>query len=427
VETTVLVLSNHNDLLERALLARGHDVIAVMTRPAYQQRHRADPRPPYRTHVVESWQAYDDIARLADNLRGAIDRVATTWEGAIVAAGFVRDLLDLPGMTTRTAVGVTDKAVMKQRLANAGIDVAPFRYVRTPAEVYDAAKHIGWPIVIKPRNGFGSFNTTSVDTAADLRAAEQQLFHTPPGSSPYFAAEPAFRALGVQAGFLVEQDVQPIAEYHVDQLWADGEPLYGIVGLYNTPPLQGMGNALGSVLLPHGSDEALRHTGLADRAVRALGVVDGFTHTEVLADRHGRLYVGEVAARPGGGGIQRLLHHAYGLDVPTLLAQHAAGEPLAVDIAPRPGAYGWIGPTAPEGRIRQIATPAAIMRHPDVLEATVVVKPGDPGGMAASTLWGGAVGHAFLHGENLQRVITLMPEVADAYGIVVDQTVTAGR
>ncbi|WP_027345798.1 ATP-grasp domain-containing protein [Hamadaea tsunoensis] len=425
--TTVLVLSNHTDVLEQALLARGHDVIAVMTRPAYQLRHRADDRPPYRVRVVESWQAFEDIARVGNLLRGDVERVATTWEGAVVAAGFLRDLLDLPGMNMHTAVGVTDKAVMKWRLQDAGINVARFRYIRTPADVYEAAAHVGWPMIIKPYKGFGSLGTFSVDTAADLRAAEQRLFHVPLGTSPFFSAEPTVRALADQGGFLIEQDLQPVAEYHIDQLWANGEPLYNAVGLYNIPPLQGMGTSMGSVLLPYGSDEAIRLSGLAQRAVRALAVRDGFTHTEILVDRQGRLYVGEVAARPGGGGIQRLLHHAYGLDVPSLLAQHSAGEPLTVDVEPRPGVFGWIGPYAPDGRIREIATVSRIMRQPGVLEATVVAKPGDSGGMAGSTLWAGAVGTAIVHAGSIEQAFARMTDAADAYGIVVDQTVTVSR
>jgi biotin carboxylase len=425
--TTVLVLSNHTDVLEQALTAQGHDVIAVMTRPAYQLRHRNGIQPPYPMRAVETWQAYDELVHIARQLRGGIERVATTWEGAVVAAGFLRDLLDVPGMTMHIAVGVTDKAVMKERLANAGVLVARFRYVRTAAEVYEVAPAVGWPMVIKPLNGFGSTNTFVVDSPADLRAAEAHLLRTRAGASPFFGAEPAFLALDQQHGFLVEQDVQVFAEYHVDQLWDNGRPLYSVVGRYNMPPLKGMGTALGSVLLPHGSDDAIRMTYVAHHAVKALAVTDGFTHTEILADGAGRLYVGEVAARPGGGGIQRLLHHAYGLDVPTLLARHAAGDPLSVDLAPQSGAFGWIGPYAPDGRIREIATPAAILRHPGVLEATVVAKPGDRGGMTGSALWAGAVGHAFLTADTVDDVLALMPEVAHTYGIVVDQPLAIGR
>jgi len=428
IVTTVLVLSNHTDVLEQALAARGHDVIAVMTRPAYQLRHHDGHRPPYPTRAVDSWQSFDAIARIGYEFRGRIDRIATTWEGAIVAAGFLRDRLGVPGMNMHTAVGVTDKAVMKDRLAAGGIPVARHRYVRTPADVYTAAAAgLGWPIIVKPLGGFGSTNTHSIDTPADLKAAEQRLFYTRLGSAPFFHAEPAFRALNDQHGFIAEQDLDPRFEYHIDQLWADGEPLYSIVGRYNTPPLQGMGTALGSVLLPHGSNDAIRLADLAHRAVRTLSVTSGFTHTEILQDRFGRPYVGEVAARPGGGGIQRTLFHAYGIDVPALLAADAAGQDLAVDVEPRPGAYGWIGPYAPDGRIREIAHPSAILRHPGVLEATVVAKPGDPGGMTGSTLWAGAVGHAYLTADTIDGVLALMPDVADAYSIVVDQPLPVGR
>src|SRR5512147_758385 len=104
IVSTVLVLSNHTDVLEQALLAHGHEVIAVMARPAFLLRHRDGTRLPYPTRAVGSWHAYDDIARIGHEFRGRVDQIATTWEGAMVAAGMLRDLLGLPGMSMHAAV-----------------------------------------------------------------------------------------------------------------------------------------------------------------------------------------------------------------------------------------------------------------------------------------------------------------------------------
>jgi len=78
----------------------------------------------------------------------------------------------------------------------------------------------------------------------------------------------------------------------------------------------------------------------------------------------------------------------------------------------------------PEPRTPDAAT--AVMLHSGVLEATVAAKPGDPGGLAGSALWAGAVGHAFLRGDTVDEVFALMPQVTDAYSIVVDKTATVG-
>src|SRR5262249_42812533 len=139
----------------------------------------------------------------------------------------------------------------------------------------------------------------------------------------------------------------------------------------------------------------------------ALGIGEGFTHTEIYLDYAGRLIVGEIAARPGGGGIQRSLYHAYGIDVPALLAQVATGQPIKVDRQSRPGVVGWIGPYAPDGVITTIAGPEHIARQPGVIEATVVAKAGGQGGMTGTGLWAGAAGYAFLRGSTVEHVLQL--------------------
>ncbi|MEV0269849.1 hypothetical protein AB0H43_13810 [Hamadaea sp. NPDC050747] len=98
---TVLVLSNQTDTLERALAQAGQEVLVCLTDANADLRAATDP--PYPIQTVTRFTAYDQIADLARSLRRRIDHVATTWEGAIVAAGLIRDLLDLPGQRTGDA------------------------------------------------------------------------------------------------------------------------------------------------------------------------------------------------------------------------------------------------------------------------------------------------------------------------------------
>jgi biotin carboxylase len=411
---TVLVLSNQTETLERALHAAGHDVLVCLTEANAALRAAADP--PYPIRTVSRWSAYTELADLARQVRGDIDHVATVWEGAIVAAGLMRDLLDLPGPRTGDAVAVTDKAIMKGRLRDAGIPVARHRLARSIADIALAARDLGWPLVVKPLAGFGSTNTHIVYGPGDLETMRETLSR-PVATSDFFATEPAFAALADQGTMLVEQYVDIQREYHVDACWAHGEPVYQIPGRYNVPPLVGMGGALGSVLLPAVSPESQPVVRLAEQAARALGVRDGFTHTEVYLDYAGRHLVGELAARPGGGGIQRSLHHAYGIDVPALLAQVAVGQTIKADPKPRPGVVGWVGPYVPDGTITTVAGPEHITRQPGVIEATVVAKAGGQGGLTGTGLWGGAAGYAFLRGSTVDQVLQMMPSACEAFAI----------
>src|SRR5687767_11248360 len=163
-------MSNHMPQIEQALLAAGKPVIVAMTNEHARLRAAATTGAlPYRVVTVSSWQAFDEIDRIAHELRGTVTSVATRWEGALVAAALVRDVLGLPGQSVREAVGFTDKAVMKDRLRRAGIPVAAHRVVRTPQDVADVAGEIGdFPVVVKPLRGFASTNTYVMESAKDL-------------------------------------------------------------------------------------------------------------------------------------------------------------------------------------------------------------------------------------------------------------------
>ncbi|NUT40038.1 MAG: ATP-grasp domain-containing protein [Thermoactinospora sp.] len=414
--------------IENGLIAAGQEAIVCMTEPHARLRGPAE-QLPYRVVTINHWDAWSEIAAVAASLRGQIEHVATRWEGAIVPAAFVRDLLDLPGQTMHEAVGYVDKAVMKSRLHQGGVPVAQHRIVRHVPDVAAAADELGWPIVVKPLRGFASTNThviRSPDELADAQTAGR--FEIPLDASPYYAGDPAFVGLARQGRILVEEYVDIVHEYHCDGLWIDGEPVYQLPGLYHTPPLRGMGGMLGSVLLPTGSHDSRIVSDLATRAAKTLGIMTGFTHAEVLRTAGGRWLLGEIAYRPGGGGIQQAIGHAYGVDVPAIQAQVACGQTPDVQLttrAPHP-VVGWTGPAVPAGIVTAIADRQALLGHPGVIDATVAVKVGQQGGRTGSGLWGGLAGYTYLEGDSVGQVLGMMHDAAERYRVRVDEPQLAG-
>ncbi|MEV0270626.1 ATP-grasp domain-containing protein [Hamadaea sp. NPDC050747] len=415
----VLVLSNHTAVMEQALMAAGHEVIVCLSKP--NAALRAAQNPPYPIRSVTHWTDFTELAGLAAELRGRVDAVATLWEGAMVAAGFLRDLLSLPGQATAEAVRFTDKAVMKSVLHAAGVPVAAHRVVHEAAEIPAAAAELGgFPVVVKPLTGFGSTNTHVIRDRTDLERMRAEIFTRRLDASAFFRAEPAFRPLDDQGGFVVEQFVRIRNEYHCDAFWTGGDSVYQIPGRYNVPPLRGMGGTLGSVLLDPASPEGMAVAELAEQAARALGIREGFTHAEIYLDTEGRWLLGEIAARPGGGGIQHALLHAYHVNVPEMLGQFGAGEPVRVEPRPEPGAWGWAGPYVPPGRVVHIASRDEVLAQPGVVDASVVTQVGGEGGLTGSGQWGGLAGYAWLHGDTPQEVLALMDLVTDRYEIEVE-------
>ncbi|MEV0453681.1 ATP-grasp domain-containing protein [Catellatospora methionotrophica] len=414
---TALVLSNHNDVLEKGMHAAGHDVIVCLTKP--NARTRAQTTPGYEVLAVSDWQSYTELAQLADHVRGRIDRVETCWEGAIMAAGLLRDLLDLPGLTLHQSAGFLDKAIMKRRLAAAGIDVARHRVVTAVDQIPDAASHVGgWPLVVKPLTGFASTNTYVIDSPDELRRLTAAgLFDTPTQTSAAFAAERAFLGLAQQRAILVEEYIDVVTEYHADALWQDGVAQYHLPGRYNTPPLTGMGATLGSWLIDPDSADGSAVVDIAAAAAKALGMRSGFTHAEVFHSGDGRWLLGEIAARVGGGGIQQTIAHAHGIDVPALMATVAAGQPATATPANRTGVYGWAGTAVPEGIVASCADVDTVRRHPAVIDATVAVQPGMRGGATSTGLWAGLAGIAYFRADDTATMRAAIDAVPDLYAL----------
>lgn len=71
---------------------------------------------------------------------------------------------------------VQDKLTQKQTLSAAGLPVAPFRPVQHPEDIAEAARELGWPLVLKRRTlGYDGKGNATVRDAADIEAAWHRL------------------------------------------------------------------------------------------------------------------------------------------------------------------------------------------------------------------------------------------------------------
>lgn len=111
----------------------------------------------------ETLAAAREVAR-----RRAIDRVEMTDEPLVVPTAQLREALGLPGLSVHTATLCRDKTAMKEFLRAQGVPCAASRAASDPAHVREFAEQHGFPVIVKPRAGFGSLNTHRVDSAADL-------------------------------------------------------------------------------------------------------------------------------------------------------------------------------------------------------------------------------------------------------------------
>ena len=73
----------------------------------------------------------------------------------------------------------------------------------------------------------------------------------------------------------------------------------------------------------------------------ALDLDRGPLNLDLVVARSGELHLIEMAARPGGNGISRLVQDVYGVNLPEVAIKIALGQP--VDVGPRPGRIGCCG------------------------------------------------------------------------------------
>ena len=423
----LLVLSTGNPLLERALLARGHRVSLVVPATIASQQRRENPD--IEVWGISDWGDDDSLAKIAAVLPSSIDTVATIDEQAIRAAAVLRAALGLPGQDVASATASTDKARMKDRLAEAGIPVAAHRIVQVAraakgtgvADIPSAAEELGWPVVVKPRAGVGTVATFRLAGPDDLDAAlARGAFDTVPSDpGARFTAGSLSRTLHEQVGgFLVERALDVVAEYSCDTYIHDGEPLLSVPVRFEAPLLQIAGGGWHHTLLDPASPHGRIVADLALRATRAINVTTGVTHTEVLCTSDGQWWLGEIGARPGGAGIVPAAALAYGFDPPCTLAALSLGERpvLPNELLHRDLTTVLLGP--PPGIVRRVRTGEQIAALPGVLDVDLHLAAGQPTPLTQGSM--GAGGRIVLIPTGTAPIAEQVKELIVAVGLELD-------
>lgn len=104
-----------------------------------------------------------------------VDRLEATVEAHIMSTAQVREKAGIPGTSTRTAYLCRDKPAMKAALRAGGIPCAASDAVASLAEARAFAERVGYPLILKPRDGAGASGAARVDSDAELVAAAQNL------------------------------------------------------------------------------------------------------------------------------------------------------------------------------------------------------------------------------------------------------------
>jgi len=248
---------------------------------------------------------------------GEVEGVVNCSESCLRSQAALVQRHGVPGIDPATAALCRDKRLMMERFAAAGVPIGRREVVSDIAEIPAAAREIGCPGVLKPSTGVASLFTVRYDSEADLDRWFSE-FHA--AASDHHSA--AIREM--EGRWLVEEYLDGPG-FSVESVTLDGETTHVAVcrkGEMAKPFFLETGHTCTAPVAPAVLDEL---TDVAGRAIAALGIRDGVTHSEMkLTDRGVRML--EVGARMGGGSIRQVVELATGVDLLAATLELARGR-----------------------------------------------------------------------------------------------------
>lgn len=245
-----------------------------------------------------------------------VDAVVAVDDQGVAAAALASEQLGLPHNPPPAISATRNKADMRRRLAAAGVRQPAYEVVKPDGDAQTAAKHLGFPLVVKPVSLSASQGVIRVDRADDLPAtiARTRSIAQAQRRDPH---EPV----------LLERFV-PGAEVAVEGLMRGGS--LEVLAIFDKPdPLDGPFFEETIYVTPSRLTPAKQESIRAVTAsgAKALGLSEGPIHAE-LRTRNGNAWLLEIAARSIGGLCARSLRFGLGVSLEQLILRHALDLPI---------------------------------------------------------------------------------------------------
>lgn len=243
----------------------------------------------------------DDLIELAieKNKIHHFDGIITFAENSVIATAMIAENLKLPSITVDAAIKSRNKLFMRQAHE---INLAPhptFKLVNSLNEAVEAARLIGYPVILKPTLGSASQFVYKISTPEEL-ANVFDTASTGIHSMSQFTNEGVTEGLGPNA--LMIESYLDGKEYLVEAFIWNGQTVIGSV--VDRVTLEG--NSFDDDV--HHAPTSLDPEQIAEltMAVHSGAVAQGLDrsimHAEIRYHRN-KPFIVEIAARAGGGGL----------------------------------------------------------------------------------------------------------------------------
>lgn len=289
----------------RVLAQAGANVIGVGESPA-----------DYLDDELKSWMVHyeqvgsvTNLAEMTEAVRRIqgmvwVDRLESTIEAHQMVAAQVRETLGIPGTSVRTTWLCRDKPSMKEALRRAGVPTAASTGAESAEQVWQFARQVGYPLILKPRDAAGAADTVRVDNDTELTAALGRM-----GSYPSIAVE---EFISGHEGFYDTISIEGRIELDFASHYYPGV-LEAMRTRWISPQFIATNRIDGGGLY-----DEIREMGR--RVNAALGIGTSATHMEWFHGPKG-LKFSEIGCRPPGVGCWDLYSAANDMDVYAAWAQ----------------------------------------------------------------------------------------------------------
>ncbi|MFT5286268.1 MAG: hypothetical protein ACI8TQ_002436 [Planctomycetota bacterium] len=156
----------------RALKSVGAKVTGIGERPVeYLDRELLSWMSEYiQIPSVCSESALEDAVRKVQ-AKSWVDRIESTVEAHTMPVAHIRERCEIPGTSTKTAYLCRDKPAMKEILSEAGVPCAQSTGASSREEVREFIDRVGYPVILKPRDGAGAAGTFRANNDEELEIA----------------------------------------------------------------------------------------------------------------------------------------------------------------------------------------------------------------------------------------------------------------